>query len=80
MIVQLSPQFKFVCERCGKEILIQDSRYIHTVGKEVKFTEGTNDLFKMPKEKNGCVCDECLEDFRNLAENFFDEVNKGGEG
>lgn len=73
MIVRLSPKYKFVCDRCGKEKFPNDNGYIEDV-KEVFFAEDM--MINRPFKKTGQLCEECYNDFIQLAENFFDEVNR----
>ena len=63
MIVQLTPSFKFICDRCGAE------EYHITGSHEIGFENGM-------KITRGQVCEKCYKDFVELAENFFDEANK----
>lgn len=75
MIEKLTPDFRFICDRCGKvqESIDPDSLRI----KYVSFSD--NPL----SYRGGEVCEECHNDFCELINNFFDEVNKteeGGEG
>ena len=68
MIVQLTASYKFVCDRCGKESFAVEGQRFSQVS-TVCFTDGQQD-------KRGDVCDNCLADFLQIAENFFDEVNR----
>jgi hypothetical protein len=70
MIEQLAPVYRFVCDRCGKEQFFNGENY--TPGYIIKFSNGIRIV------KNGRVCSDCYLDFCELAENFFDEVNKNG--
>lgn len=72
MIVKLTPDFKFVCDRCGKEEFPNEAGYIETPH-EIEFNERKN--FKSER-KNGEVCSACAAEFWEFANNFFDEVNK----
>lgn len=73
MIVQLSPKYKFVCDRCGKEEFPNDDGYM-SVHHEVTFAEDM--LMGRRFKKTGQICEGCHNDFIQLAENFFDEVNR----
>ena len=77
MKVRLTPKYKFVCDRCGKEeFLAEEDEYIEYP--TVTFQKYTS-IVKMPSKKEGQVCADCLTEFWELAENFFDEVNKESE-
>ena len=75
MVIRLTPEYKFVCDRCGKEWDVAstedgNSTEIHTVEfgeKRVPFRG---------KFKEGEICRACATEFWELANNFFDEVNK----
>ena len=73
MIVQLSPKYKFVCDRCGKEEFPNDNGDF-SIPFEVTFSEPH--LVGRRLVKAGQVCGACYKDFIQLAENFFDEVNR----
>ena len=73
MIVMLSPRFKFVCERCGKEIFSDNEGRI-PMQHQVSFRAHTD--YRSHTDRTGEVCDECLKEFLEYAENFFDETNK----
>ena len=74
MRVQLTPRWKFVCDRCGKELYPSEDGYISNIH-EVAFIEMNprNRTFNNPSKE---VCEDCFNDFLELANNFFDEVNK----
>lgn len=72
MIVKLTPDFKFVCDRCGKEEFPNEEGYIK-VPHEIEFSEHKKPKFEC---KNGQVCSACAAEFWEFANNFFDEVNK----
>lgn len=79
MIVELTPRIKFVCDRCGKEEFPDERGDIHP--HNVMFKE----IIPTYITKEGAVCKDCLAEFWEFADNFFDEVNKekadeGGEG
>lgn len=71
MIVQLTPEYKFVCDRCGKEQFPdQKEKFeIH----DVRFEERSDGRILTSV---GSVCHSCYLDFWQIASNFFDEVNK----
>lgn len=75
-IVNVTPERKLICDRCGAEKEIKtfaEENNIHRVWFE------TANAYEYETIKKGYVCDKCYEDFKELAVNFFDEVNKGGE-
>ena len=71
-MIESITRYKFTCDRCGKEQIVEGeyNRPLH----DVSFLGAL--LFKR-QELKGEVCDDCYKDFLELAENFFDEVNKG---
>lgn len=73
MIEMITPRAKFICDRCGtSELLTEDSAYkIH----EVKFIDDC--MFKTYKQ--GQICKDCYSDFIEIADLFFDDVNKEGD-
>lgn len=73
MIVKLTPSMKFVCDRCGKEEYPNEDGYIEAPH-EVRFVEDRLDVRN--KFKAGQVCQNCFDEFWEIANNFFDEVNK----
>lgn len=75
MTEQLTPKYKFTCDRCGKEIYF-DGEVKNFV---VEFLNIESSLF-VPTRIKGEVCYQCCKDFYELAGNFFDEVNKEKDG
>ncbi len=79
MIRKLTPKYEVVCDRCGKSWQTDPNGEIKPGvaffnGLScVEFAQNGLDAIK------GEVCDECFKDFCDLAELFFDDVNKGGE-
>jgi hypothetical protein len=73
MIVELSPKYKFVCERCGKEKFPDGEHGISGIY-EVAFEDRS--MLRERDIKKGSICEECFAEFCELANNFFDEVNK----
>lgn len=73
MIVKLTPDYKFVCDRCGKEEYPDENGEI-TALHEVSFVKQR--FIQRDKIKEGQVCQNCFDEFWELANNFFDEVNK----
>lgn len=71
MFEQITPIYKFTCDRCGREQLSGDEG-VRVY--RIKFEDKT-DIFKTIS-KEGEVCEECHKDFVELSQNFFDEVNK----
>ena len=76
MKVRLTPEYKFVCDRCGKEEFL-DEEDVFIEYPTVTFSKQTS-IIQMPIKMEGQVCADCLTEFWELAENFFDEVNKEG--
>ena len=74
MKVQLTPRWKFVCDRCGKETYLNEGDYIADLH-EVVFGE-FHPLRITKNSRSGDVCEDCFNDFLEIANNFFDEVNK----
>ena len=70
MIVELTPKYKFICDRCGKEEYVKNN----IPEQEVIFLalSGAYDAVRM----KGQVCYKCFKEFCEIAGNFFDEVNK----
>ena len=71
MIVRLTPDYKFVCDRCGREQLLDEGKLVEAY--DVAFV---HDQMIRVKKKNGQICKECYDDFSQLADNFFAEENK----
>jgi hypothetical protein len=71
MIVQLTPDFKFVCDRCGKEKHIENDEPEF----EVAFVS-IKGFFAAPMRVKGQVCYRCFKDFFEIAGNFFAEEKK----
>lgn len=76
MMVRLTPKYKFVCDRCGKEWFDpEDAEGTPVEIHKVEFVKnGLGQL--LGKVKEGEVCTACATEFWELANNFFDEVNK----
>ena len=75
--IPITPIYKFKCDRCGRE------QYQHTndtpiEAHHVHFAEWTQ-LKAHSTLKSGEVCEDCYNDFIELADNFFHEVNKEAE-
>lgn len=77
MIIPITPKYKFVCERCGKEKFPNDDGYMD-IGNaceiSVAISFSITDQLLMPKRIQ--VCRECCDDFEAFWENFQDSVNK----
>jgi hypothetical protein len=79
MIIRLTQKYKITCDRCGKEEYADEHGYGGVKGtdavevREISFCR--NCLHKPIAIGN--VCKECYKDFCELAENFFDDANKG---
>jgi hypothetical protein len=74
MIVQLTPKWKWICDRCGKEIYPNEDGWIE----KQPFVAFHSDLRnnRTPNAIAGEICKRCYIEFITFAENFFDEVNK----
>ena len=80
MIIQLSPKYKFVCERCGKEIFPKDDGYLeagNTYAIAVSIHFRSEDRVPVPVRIE--VCKDCRDDFETFWDNFRDVVNKEGK-
>lgn len=71
MIVRLTPDYKFVCDRCGKEQFPDEEH-----GVEVYDVSFCHETTLRIKKKSGQICKECYDEFSELADNFFAEENK----
>lgn len=71
MIVQLTPEYKLICDRCGKEKFPDKDGHLEY--HRVVFKDYSD--LKI-KNVEGEVCQSCHDEFLELAHNFFDEVNK----
>lgn len=74
MIEQLTPKYKFICDRCGKGKYLENDMPEF----EVAFVD-MKGLFETPTKVRGRVCYWCYKDFYEIAGNFFNEVNKESE-
>ena len=61
-----------ICDRCGKEEFLDD---VWLDAPKIEFVSKES-VYKCATRKRGEVCADCYKDFLELAENFFDEVNK----
>lgn len=77
MIERLTARYRIVCDRCGKEWEEYETAY-STGLFPVAFVNEDINLGYRGKIADGDVCKECYQDFIDIANNFFDEVNKGG--
>lgn len=68
---------RYICDRCGKEFLSCED--YNDKSQFVSFTHGK---YAQNAEtfKYGLVCEECYKDFCELAESFFDDLNKTEKG
>lgn len=71
MIERLTPKYRFVCDRCGKEQFCYSEEIVRF---KVLFI-CRKAIFEYDKIE-GEVCQECYKDFLEIAHNFFDEANK----
>lgn len=74
MIEELIPQFRFICDRCGKVIPSnsKETKYIPYIHK-VEFAE--HFFLKAGQHKSGEVCEECAKEFWEIVDRFFDKIN-----
>ncbi len=70
MIDQLTPAYRFTCDRCGE--IQEGSKVSELKYYDAEFCNGLRII------KKGDVCKRCYINFCEIAENFFDEVNKNG--
>ena len=75
MIVQMSPKWKFVCDRCGKEIFPKDDGYLEA-GNAYEIAVSTFLICEDRLPVRISVCRECRDEFEAFWENFCDSVNK----
>jgi hypothetical protein len=75
MIEVLTRRFRVVCDRCGKEWQADETQTSSGLF-PVVFAEEDAALIYGKRMARGGVCEECYNDFREIAENFFDEVNR----
>ena len=74
MFERLTPNWLFICDRCGKEMRVDDrgeDSGVYTVEFSCGFSMARN-----PGTRKGDVCEDCKKDFLEIAANFFDEVNR----
>lgn len=77
MIIPITPKYKFVCERCGKEKLPKDDGYVDIENVcEIAVSFSFLIDSELPMLERIQVCRECLDDFEAFWENFRDSVNK----
>lgn len=78
MIIPISPKYKFVCDRCGKEIFAKENGYLEA-GQAYSIAVSVSEyhLDRVPKKVD--VCLECRDEFTVFLDNFIDDVNKEGE-
>ena len=77
MFKRLTQYYEFTCDRCGKKETCSESERSQMGLRPVEFRVVLENRDKVTK---GDVCDECYKEFCEIAENFFDEVNKENEG
>lgn len=56
-------KFIYICDRCGRDI---------AEGEELTIRIDTSGRCK----KRGEICEECFQDFCDIIESFFDDLNK----
>ena len=64
-------KYIFICDRCGKELPNGGVRTV--LFRHVKSDMNIGELCTAGR---GDVCKECLQDFCDIAESFFDDLNK----
>lgn len=64
-------KYVYICDRCGKEV--QNGKFRTILFRHVKSDRNIGELCTAGR---GDVCKECLQDFCDIAESFFDELNK----
>ena len=74
MIEVLTRRFRIVCDRCGKEWNADETRKSGLF--DISFKEEKIELVYGDTKARGDVCQECYKDFCEIAENFFDDVNR----
>lgn len=77
MIIQLSPKYKFVCERCGREKFPKDDGYMDAED-ACEIAVAISFLIEDQLPKKIQVCRECRDEFETFWDNFRDVVNKEG--
>lgn len=70
MIERLNPEYCFTCDRCGAVEFGNEEKVIYAY--PINFSNDARAV------NMGVVCRNCYTDFCEIAENFFDEVNKDG--
>lgn len=78
MIVAITPKWKFVCERCGKEKFPKDDGYMDAEN-TCEIAVAISFLMEDQLPKRIQVCRECRDEFETFWENFQDSVNKEGK-
>ena len=74
MYERITQRFRVVCDRCGKEWQADEKQKSGLLG--VSFVKEDISLIYGDAKAKGGVCEECYADFCEIAENFFDEVNR----
>lgn len=76
-MIETKTTYRIVCDRCGKE---QHRKEYESVKiRSISFT--CHDITLRARHiKEGDVCEECFKDFCELAESFFDDLNKTEKG
>ena len=74
MYERLTQKYRVVCDRCGKEWHADETQSSGL--SSVAFVEEEAVLVYGKAKAKGGVCEECYNDFCEIAENFFDEVNR----
>ena len=69
--------YRFTCDRCGKEFATRAEHDLKAHRVEFGCQQGFENSRAV---KCGQVCEECFKDFCELAESFFDDLNKTEKG
>lgn len=75
MLERLTQRYRVVCDRCGKEWQADEMQQSSGLF-PVLFAEEDAALIGGKVMARGGVCEECYNDFCEIAEIFFDEVNR----
>lgn len=74
MVTRLTQKYEVSCDRCGKTEFCDEFSHSNMGYNTVQFSTELRIISK------GDVCDDCYKDFLEIAENFFDKVNRENEG
>lgn len=74
MYERLTQKYRVMCDRCGKEWHADEKQKSGLF--DISFKEEKIELVYGDTKARGGVCQECYNDFCEIAENFFDEANR----